>query len=158
MERGKLGRREFVKSAVGAGVALGVVGRATSVHARVLGANDRINVALIGAGGRGKSLLRWVMETGGQIEPMPSPFGPSREVKPPDPALATQVVAVCDVYAKRKNAAATFAKSCDSTLDYREVIDRKDVDAVIIATPDHWHARMAIEAMGRAKTSTWKSP
>ena len=67
MERRRLGRREFVKSAVGAGVALGVVGGATPAQARVLGANDRINVALIGAGGRGRRLLQWVMETGGQI-------------------------------------------------------------------------------------------
>src|SRR5689334_23148479 len=112
MERPKLGRRDFVKSAVGAGVTLGVLGRATPASAaassRVLGANDRINVALIGCGGRGKSLLRTVMETGGQIEPTPaSPFGPSpRDPKPPDPALATQVVAVCDVYARRKTVAA----------------------------------------------------
>ena len=98
----KLGRREFVKSAVGAGVALGALGRAWPAQARVLGANDRINVAVIGTGGRGTYLLRWVMETGGQIEPPPPVFGgSSRERKPPDPALATQVVAVCDVYAKR---------------------------------------------------------
>ena len=155
MERPKLGRRDFVKSAVGAGVTLGVLGgttsaaASTSTSARVLGANDRINVALIGAGGRGKSLLRTVMETGGQIEPIVNPFGPPpRDVKPPDPTLATQVVAVCDVYAKRKNAAATFAKSCDSTFDYREILDRPDVDAVIIATPNAHHVPVGLACAG----------
>ncbi len=158
MERRKLGRRDFVKSAVGAGVALGVGGSAAPAQARILGANDRINVALIGGGGRGKYLLRWVMETGGQIEPLPPPYGaPLREQKKPDPFLATQVVAVCDVYARRKTAAAEFAK-CDSSLDYREVLDRPDVDAVIIATPDHWHARMALEALAKGKDLYLEKP
>src|SRR5436190_14905968 len=89
MQPKKLGRREFVKSAVGAGVALGVGGSAAPAGARVLGANDRINVGVIGVGGRGRYLLRWVMETGGQIEPPPPLLGRSApEVKKPDPALA----------------------------------------------------------------------
>jgi len=158
MERRKLGRREFVKSAVGAGVALGVGGQAAPAGARVLGANDRINVGVIGVGGRGRYLLRWVMETGGQIEPPPPVFGRSSpEPKKPDPKLATQVVAVCDVYGKRLREAAEFAKS-DSCLDYREVLDRPDVDAVIIATPDHWHAPMALEALAKGKDVYLEKP
>ncbi len=98
------------------------------------------------------------METGGQIAPPPAlSMGPPRVRKEPDPAFSAQVVAVCDVYAKRKNAAAEFAK-CDSTLDYRQILDRSDVDAVIIATPDHWHARMALEAMAKGKDVYLEKP
>src|SRR5438034_4588765 len=78
------------------------------------------------------------METGGQMAPpAPPPWAPPP--KPPDPRLAARVVAVCDVYEKRKREAQTFS-GADGTLDYRQVLDRKDVDAVIIATPDHWHS------------------
>ena len=59
----KLNRRDFVKSAVGAGAAIKVFGRAPAVSGRVLGANGNINVALIGVGGRGNDLLEWVMKT-----------------------------------------------------------------------------------------------
>src|SRR5574341_608292 len=109
---------------------------------RVVGANDRINVGLIGAVGRGRSLLRWVMETGGQIPHTPAPGARSETLAPPDPRLAAEVVAVCDVYVRRRRFAEAFAK-CEGVADYRQLLDRPDVDAVIIATPDHWHARMA---------------
>jgi predicted dehydrogenase len=109
------------------------------VHGRVLGANDRINVGLIGAGGRGSGLLTWVMSEG---------------AKPETPA---QLVAIADVYAKRKRLAEEKAK-CQGYMDYREILERKDVDAVIIATPDHWHARMAIEAMERGKDVYLEKP
>jgi predicted dehydrogenase len=67
------------------------------------------------------------------------------------------VVAVCDVYEKRKRAAETFA-SAEGTLDYRQLLDRRDVDAVVIATPDHWHARMALEALSKGKDVYLEKP
>jgi predicted dehydrogenase len=111
----------------------------TPARSRVLGANDRINVGVIGVGGRGRALLDWVMKTG-QQESTPA-----------------TVVAVSDVYAKRLRLAKETAK-CDGYLDYRELLQRKDVDAVIIATPDHWHARMAIEAMEKGKDVYLEKP
>ncbi len=156
MSEGKLGRRQFVKSALGAGVALGAASPTVFAQEKVQGANDRLQLAVIGVGGRGRYLLRWVMETGGQmVPPAPPPWAPPP--KPPDPRLAARVVAVCDVYEKRKREAQTFS-GADGTLDYRQVLDRKDVDAVIIATPDHWHARMALEAMAKGKDVYLEKP
>jgi predicted dehydrogenase len=156
MRGGKVGRRQFVKSAIGAGVAVGAVSPTVFAQEKVQGANDRLQVAVIGVGSRGRYLLRWVMETGGQAIPLPGSSG-ATPPKPPDPRLATRVVAVCDVYEKRKREAAATA-GCDGTLDYRQVLDRKDVDAVIIATPDHWHAPIALEAMAKGKDVYLEKP
>ena len=122
-------RRSFVKTAMGVGAALGVARPlAAAAQARVIGANDKINIGVIGVGTRGMGLLRQLVrmrEAGANIE----------------------IVAVCDVYEKRKRQAQEISKAEFATLDYRELLDRKDVDAVLIATPDHWHAKMEI---GRA--------
>jgi len=156
MRGGKLGRRQFVKSAIGAGVAASAAGPTVFAQETVQGANDRLQLAVIGVGGRGRYLLRWVMETGGQMSPpAPPPWAPPP--KPPDSRLAARVVAVCDVYEKRKREAQTFS-GAEGTLDYRQVLDRKDVDAVVIATPDHWHARMALEAMAKGKDVYLEKP
>jgi predicted dehydrogenase len=139
MSDSKINRRDFVKTAVAAGAAIGALGRAPSVNGRVLGANDRINVGLVGVGGRGRGLLEWVMKTGEQ------------------PASPGKLIAVSDVYGKRLREAKEKA-ACDGYLDYHEVLERKDIDAVIIATPDHWHARMAIEALDRGKDVYLEKP
>jgi predicted dehydrogenase len=139
MSNMKVNRRDFVKSAVGAGVAVTAFSKLHSVRGDVIGANGYINLAVIGVGGRGRSLLDWAMKTGAQ-EKTPA-----------------RVVGVSDVYAKRLRMAKEFAK-CEGSLDYRELLERKDVDAVIIATPDHWHARMAIEAMERGKDVYLEKP
>ncbi|MFY9609042.1 MAG: Gfo/Idh/MocA family oxidoreductase [Blastocatellia bacterium] len=139
MTDSRINRRNFVKTAVTAGAGLGALGRSASVNARVIGANDRINLAVIGVGGRGRGLLEWAMKTGEQ------------------PATLAKLVAVSDVYGKRLNQAKERA-ACDGYLDYREILARQDIDAVIIATPDHWHARMAIEALDRGKDVYLEKP
>ena len=133
----KLKRREFVKrslTAAGAGVVL----TNRNVNARVIGASERVAVGFIGVGGRGSDLLRWVMEIN----------------KAKDNA---QIVAVSDVYRKRLRQAQETA-NCQGHLDYRELIARKDIDAVIIATPDHWHAPIAIEALKAGKDVYLEKP
>ena len=130
-------RRDFIKTSVAAAGAAAVYHR--NVHATILGANDRINIGCIGVGGRGTDVMQWVMEVGKGNYP-------------------AQVIAVCDVYRKRLNKAKEASSAEFATLDYREVIARKDVDAVIIATPDHWHAPIAIEAMKAGKDVYCEKP
>ena len=133
----KTTRRDFVKTSVAAAGAAAIYH--TNVHARILGANDRINIGCVGLGGRGFGDMRWAIDVGKASRP-------------------AQVVAVCDVYRKRLNRAKEYSKAELATLDYREIIARKDVDAVIIATPDHWHAPIAIEAMKAGKDVYCEKP
>jgi predicted dehydrogenase len=126
-----------MKKAASVGATLGVASKAFGAHpakasaGRVVGANDRIQVGVIGVGGRGSYLARTFAGIGERTNDC-------------------KVVAVCDVYEKRKKQNAERLK-CDGYLDYRELINRPDVDAVVVATPDHWHARIALEAMDHGK-------
>ena len=138
-------RRDFMKKAAGVGATLGVAAKAFAARppkaaspGRVLGANDRINVAVVGVGGRGSYLAKEFAGIGERTNDC-------------------KLVAVCDVYEKRKRENAELHK-CDGSLDYREVINRSDVDAVIVATPDHWHAKIALEAMDRGKDVYLEKP
>jgi len=133
----RIARRDFVRTGLAAAGA-SVVLRNT-VHGSVVGSNDRINIGVIGVGGRGTSVMRWAMEIGKTTRP-------------------AQIVAVCDTYQKRINRAKELSQAELATLDYREVLSRKDIDAVIIATPDHWHAPIAIEAMKAGKDVYLEKP
>ncbi|MDR3181482.1 MAG: Gfo/Idh/MocA family oxidoreductase, partial [Planctomycetaceae bacterium] len=83
----------------------------------------------------------------------------------------TQTVAVCDVDSRRlgeakKRVAEIYAKSASLTkpaeikayTDYRELLERSDIDAVMISTPDHWHARQAVDAMKAGKHVALEKP
>src|SRR5580700_164080 len=138
-------RRDFLKTAGGVGLSLGLANsalaaaRGAKMSGRVIGANDRINVGVIGVGGRGSYVA-------GQFRG----YGEKNN-------NACAIVAVCDVYEKRKKAQAERFK-CDGYLDYREVLNRSDVDAVIVATPDHWHAKIALDAMDHGKDVYLEKP
>lgn len=105
-------------------------GAVTALYSRrILGANERLRIGLLGAGGRSRALLHALQVTGG-----------------------IEVIAVCDVYEPRRQA--TIAKlptPANPYVDYREVLDRKDIDAVVIASPDHWHVPMTTDAVAAGK-------
>ncbi len=116
-------RREFLKKTSGSALAV-----AASSYSRVMGANERINLGLIGAGGRGTDVL-------GHFQKNP----------------AIQVVAVCDIYGQRLSAAQQNAPGSAAFADHRAVLARNDIDAVLIATPDHWHCAIATDALNAGK-------
>ncbi len=103
---------------------------------RVLGANDVLRIGAIGLGGRMQSLLQAADQAGG-----------------------SQIVAGCDVYEPRRDAIRARTNETASThLDYHELLDKKEVDAVIIAAPDHWHVRMASDAIAAGKDVYMEKP
>jgi len=118
-------RRDFIGKAVAVGVAAPYFVPASALgQAGKPGANDRIQIGLIGAGGMGSSNLR-------------------NCAKYPDVA----VTGICDIWkARRDRAVARYKASAKPYHDYRDMLQRKDIDAVIIATPPHWHAMQAIHA------------
>ncbi|HEY4046697.1 MAG TPA: Gfo/Idh/MocA family oxidoreductase [Acidobacteriaceae bacterium] len=102
---------------------------------KVLGANDTLRVGVIGAGGRMKTLLTSADKSG-----------------------PCQIVAVSDVYGPHRDAVKERSNGLATThLDYREVLE-KDVDAVLIAAPDHWHVRMAVDALAAGKDVYLEKP
>ncbi len=109
----------------------------TAVSAsRVLGANDRIRLAAIGTGGRMRGLMRAANDVGG-----------------------CEMVAVCDVYEPRSaQAKEQLAKNAETVADFHRVLDRRDVDAVIIGSPDHWHVPMLVAAVQSGKDAYCEKP
>lgn len=130
-------RREFLKKMAIGSIALHSAPSIISASGRKLAkdvkmsisANSFINIALIGKGGMGTSNTNTSLSVGG-----------------------VKLVAVCDLYDTRlQDAKARWGKDLFLTKDYKEILARKDIDAVIIATPDHWHQAISIEAMNSGK-------
>ncbi|MBI1842450.1 MAG: Gfo/Idh/MocA family oxidoreductase [Verrucomicrobia bacterium] len=122
-----LSRRRFIQTS---SAAAGAIGLSALQQTRAAGANDRIRIGVIGVGGMGTGHVH-------------SLVGKSAKEN-------IEVVAVSDVYQRRVNRAREVCKG-EGYLDYRRLLDRKDIDAVLIATPDHWHGKISIETMESGK-------
>jgi predicted dehydrogenase len=127
-EKKSVTRRQFLKgSATGLGTGLAIWNGLAS--ARILGANDRIRIGGIGTGGRAQYLLELLKKLPG-----------------------TELVGVCDVYQpKMVQAAQIGGAGTKQYLDYRAMLDNKEIDAVVIGSPDHWHKQMTIDAVRAGK-------
>ena len=126
-------RRDFVKQA-----ALGGAAFLAAPTSKVLGANDRVQVGIIGAGARGTDLLE-------QLSHVPN----------------AELVAIADAYSRHRDEARRFGNRAQTFDDHRRLLELKELDAVIVATPLHLHAQHFVDALGAGKdlycekTMTW---
>src|SRR5262249_11832443 len=142
-------RRDFLSRSTGfaaatAGLASAAGARAASkalpkINGRVLGANDRINIAFIGNGMQFQTLIRVFQ---------------NRKNEKND----VQFAAVCDVWERRLKYAQEQSGAEKTYRDYREVLARPDIDGVVLAVPDHWHHPMASQAMLAGKDVYLEKP
>jgi predicted dehydrogenase len=130
-------RRHFLKTAAGATILAPMIVPASVLRARGQPApNSRLHVGLIGCGGMGRSNLHECAKY--------------RDVV---------VTAACDVWrARRESVVAEFKDTCKPYADYREMLQAKDLDGVIIATPPHWHTLIAIAACEAGKDIYLQKP
>jgi predicted dehydrogenase len=129
-------RRGFLKQA-----ALGTAAVLAYPPSRVLGANDRVRVGMIGVGDRGNDLL-------GQVKSVSN----------------VEIVAMADIYRRRRDHVKGRVPDIQTFDDYRRLLDLKDIDAVIVASPLHTHARHFVDTLAAGKdlyaekTMTWSIP
>lgn len=136
MSRQTVTRRDFVKQA-SATAAAGLTLPASS-YSKVLGANDRVRLGIIGPGARGQELMRAFLQ-----------------------APNAEFVAAADIYTRRHDEAKQIAAGVKTFSDHRKLLESKDIDAVIVATPLHCHARHFLDTLAAGKdlycekTMTW---
>jgi predicted dehydrogenase len=119
-----ISRRAFLAAGAASAVSTSMFGAASSTP-RVIGANDRLRVGVIGAGGMATAHMKALVGL--------------REKS------NLEIVAVCDLYQKRLDAAVEMTGG-KPYKDYRKLLENKDLDYVTIATPEHWHAQMTLDA------------
>jgi predicted dehydrogenase len=136
-----MSRRKFFDLAAGAAGAA-ALHRPVAAQSGPRGANDRVRMGLIGSGSRGRGVAATFLRSHADV----------------------QYVAACDVYKTRLDQGVQQLSelqkgaTIDAYEDYRRILDRKEIDAVLIATPDHWHAQMLVDAMAAGKDAFVEKP
>ena len=140
LQQPKKSRRSFLKKTLGTAIVASatapslansksIVTLSRQIDEKKYAANDQVNIAVIGMGIMGFNNLRTSIQVPG-----------------------VKLVGVCDLYTGRlERSKEVFGKDIFTTRNYQEILDRKDIDAVIIATSDHWHDRISIDAMNKGK-------
>jgi len=129
-------RREVLAGS--AGIALAAAGRRSIASSQ---ANSRIGLGFIGVGGRGTALFHDLLN------------------RSKDAAAGIEIRAICDVWDRRtQDRVRDTQGNAKAYRDYRELLAQPGIDAVVIATPDHWHAKQTIDAMKAGKDVYCEKP
>ena len=134
-ESQSVSRRTFLKTASAAAAAATWTAKS---YAKVIGANERIRIGFIGAGGMGNTHLDAVNGLKDQDN--------------------VEAIAVADCWETRAKEGAAKVGAPNAYQEYRRLLDHKDIDYVTIATPEHWHGKMTIEAMDSGKAVYCEKP
>ncbi|MDA0193592.1 MAG: Gfo/Idh/MocA family oxidoreductase [Bacteroidetes bacterium] len=134
MKRKDISRRQFVKGLAGTTAGIATFGASSSLLAKnysnIIGANERVRIGVIGCGGMANAHMEALLK-----------------MKEAD---NIEIGAVCDVYSTRMNKASDLTKAKTIT-DYRKILDSKEFDSVLIASPEHWHYQMTLDAIEAGK-------
>ena len=142
MTKSNYSRREFLQRSAGVAGASLVSGAVLLepdplvALPRLTGASDRVRFGIVGVGMEGTGLLTTAIQLPG-----------------------VECAAACDLYDGRHELAREIVgKPIKTTRRYKELLDNKEIDAIIVAVPDHWHKQLVVDAVARARMCTVRSP
>ncbi len=134
MKNTNISRRKFVQRVAGSTAGIAVfgssLGMSAASYSRIVGANERLNIGVIGCGGMSNAHMKALLQ-----------------MKKSD---NIDITAVCDVYTKRLEQAKELTKA-EAFKNYQDILGNKNVDYVLIGTPEHWHYQMTLDAISAGK-------
>jgi predicted dehydrogenase len=151
MSKNSVNRRSFIAGTAAAGAAMSLP---AASYARIRAANEKLRVGFLGVGGRCQQHIDVIL----QMQKEGKPVAPAAVCDVWDGQVVPNVIKGRGLYPSAERCGLNKDDKEHVAKDYRKILDQKDVDLVCIATPDHWHARMAIDAMNAGKDVYMEKP